>query len=113
METVKILKIHRADKKKDGTPYISKDGRPYTRVGIQVEGYQDWLSGFENAVTKSWKEGDTVQILIEKSGDYTNFRTQPKQVTPEDFAALEARVKKLEDMVKTVEDANGDDGVPF
>lgn len=46
---------------------------PKQRVGFQVEGNPNWISVFENDVTKVWKVGDTVEGEIEKNGEYHNF----------------------------------------
>ena len=81
MET-KIVKIHRADKDKNDKPYMTKDNRPYTRVGIQVDDKQfegRWLSGFGNSVNALWKIGDTIEIEVEPKGDYLNFKTPNEQ----------------------------------
>lgn len=73
---VEIVKIHRADKDKEGKPYTTKDGRPYTRVGIQTKEHgTKWLSGFENFTTKNWVEGQEVEVDVETKGEYLNFKT--------------------------------------
>ena len=77
---ITITKIHRSDKDKQGNLYKTKDGRPYTRLGLQTKEHGvSWLSGFENYTTKNWKEGDTVDVDIEKKAgadgkEYLNFK---------------------------------------
>ena len=93
MTKVHITKIYKSAKDKDGKPLITKAGKPYTRLAIQVDDDQykgQWISGFDNYQTKDWKEGDTVEIEITRSGQYINFRTLSK------LDLLERRVEALE-----------------
>lgn len=95
-----ITKVHRADKNKDGQPYISKKGQPYTRVGIKTEEYGDrWLSGFGNQDNEMWNVGDTVEVEVEESGQYLNFSNQKKKVSREEFDNLLARVEVVEKFI--------------
>ena len=77
---ITITKIDRSDKDKEGKAYVTKDGRPYTRLGLQTKEHgTKWLSGFDNYTTKNWKEGDTVDVEVTKvSGkdgkEYLNFK---------------------------------------
>jgi len=77
---ITITKIHRSDKDKEGKAYVTKDGRPYTRLGLQTKEHgTKWLSGFENYTTKNWKEGDSVDVEVSevagKDGTvYLNFK---------------------------------------
>ena len=52
----------------------ARTGKPYTSLGLRVQEYgEKWLSGFDNAQTKGWKAGDTVEITIEEKNGYLNF----------------------------------------
>ena len=98
MQTVKITKVYRTDKDKQGNPLKSKDGKPYGKISIKTEeNGEKWIGGFQNARNKDWKEGDTVEIKIVQNGEYLNFET-PKDtdVATERIAKLEGRVMKLE-----------------
>lgn len=80
---VKILKIARFTTKKDGTPLTGKYG-PYTALRINTDIHQEnTLSGFENPVSKLWREGDEVEITVTESvtdgKTYLNFTT-PKPI---------------------------------
>ena len=98
-----ITKIHRATADKNGKPYVTQDGRPYTRLALQTKEHgANWLSGFGNNYNQNWREGDTVEIevtTVEKEGKhYLNFRGLGK------LELLEKRVIALEEafrMLKT------------
>lgn len=98
MQKVKITKIYRTDKDKQGNPLKSKDGKPYAKISIKTEENGDkWIGGFQNARNKDWKEGDVVEVKIIQNGEYLNFET-PKDtdLATERVAKLEARVMRLE-----------------
>ena len=83
---LKLTKVVRTEKDKNGNPYTTKDGRAYTRLGIQAQEYgQRWLSGFDGYQTKDWKEGDTVEVDVEqttkvdaKGQPFMNFKVPKK-----------------------------------
>lgn len=78
-QKVKLTRIYTSNKDKSGNPLMSKAGKPYTRMSIKTEQYGDkWISGFQNASNKNWKDGDEVEVIISKKGEYLNFET-PKQ----------------------------------
>lgn len=103
MTQVKITRVLVSDKKKDGTPYISKEGRPYSKLGLQTEEYGDrWLSGFVGSWNKDWKVGSVVELdLLENVGSdgtkYLNF-SKPDPITEltRQFNSLADRVSSLE-----------------
>ena len=77
MEIV-LTKIHRSNKDKDNKPFMTRDNRPYERVGIQVNDEKyvgKWLSGFGNRENAGWQVGDTIDIEITPNGQYLNFKT--------------------------------------
>lgn len=91
--TIKALK--RMSEDSNGNPYRSKkDGKPYTRLLIQIEEMEETLSGFDNDATKEWKEGTVANIEVEKKevggNTYWNFKL------PNKFDLMEKRVLKLE-----------------
>jgi len=91
MEKIKITKIFRG---KQETKFGEKD-----KIGLKTEQYGDkWVSSFQTKGTENWKEGDEVEVFIEKKGDYVNFTLAPK-VGGTDLSGVEARLKKLEDKV--------------
>lgn len=79
METVKITKIFKTNKDKNGNELKTKDGRNYTRLSIKTSQHgEKYLSGFENAQNKDWQEGDEVEIITKQNGEYLNFDTPKK-----------------------------------
>lgn len=84
METVKITRIAKFDKNKQGQPLVTKNGKPYTRLLINTDKYGEQpLSGFANSETDSWKEGDSVEVKVEKVNvngrEFLNFSTPRKE----------------------------------
>lgn len=78
---VKIARISKKDTDKDGIK-LEKNGKPYWRIGIQLEGHgEDWYSGFANGTNDPrymMEVGGTYSLALEdrKVGDrtYKNFR---------------------------------------
>lgn len=53
----------------------SKKGRPFISLGLKCSEYGErWLSGFGNEANKDWKKGDKVNIEVEDTGEYLNFK---------------------------------------
>lgn len=95
---VKITRIAHLEKDKAGAPLVTKDGRPYKRCLIDLEDGRK-VSGFGNALTESWSDGDEVDIILEQKGEYWNFKT-PKAGDNSDLVnEIHKRVTKLEDHV--------------
>jgi len=91
---MKITKITRYTKDKQGNPLKTKDGRDYTRVNLQVaEHGQKWISGFGSNTNVNWKEGDEVELIIKENGEYLNF-SEPKKIDAVD-EKLEQILNKL------------------
>jgi len=104
MKTLKITKIYRNTKDKEGNDLKTHDGRNYERVAIKTEEYGDkYISGFGNSRNKSWNIGDEVELEVEQSGEYLNFRMQPLAVKYKEFLDLRDRVLNLESRVAQLE----------
>jgi hypothetical protein len=97
------------DKNKDGKPFLTKDGKPFKKVSIKVnkidgdpKEYDDqYISSLvfkDDGRSLFWKVGDEVDIIIEKNGEFWNFRQPIRQ--PSRLDLLENRVKALEDFLK-------------
>lgn len=92
----RITKIYKSDTKKDGTALITKAGKPYTRITIQVPEHGDkWLSGFFNPGMNEWKIGSMIEIEVEQNGQWLNFKTPNRNVSREEFDILVKRVDVL------------------
>ncbi len=82
METKKITltQVARYTTKKDGSPLMGKNGKPYTSVRIKAQEYGDqWLSGFGNAENAKWQGNEQVELIVEKKGEYLNFSMPKKE----------------------------------
>lgn len=104
--TLKSIYIN--DKKADGTPYKDKNGNPFkmavieTTDGVKASMYLHHKFGEKDLKTISeWKEGDEVNIIIEKAGDFTNFKIPTKtDLLEERVLVLEDKLEKLGTFVK-------------
>lgn len=86
MLKVKITKIFR---KKVDTKYGEK-----LSCGIKTEQHGDkWINGFENQITKDWKIGDEVNILITEKK--TNGNVYLNYKTPKTEGMTESQVRQI------------------
>ena len=80
IENITLKKLYKSDKDKNGTPFKTKDGRPYTRLSIKCKEYGDaWLSGFMNRENGDWVEGQIVEVDINRKAgtdgrEFINFK---------------------------------------
>lgn len=124
---VTLTRVFRSWKDKEGNDLVSKSGRKYEKVLIKCQEYGDrWVSGFGSKSNQNWKEGDTVNIVVEEKGEYLNFKTVETNETSDNSKVmfmLELIDKKLEAINKkispTEKDATPDsddinpDEIPF
>ena len=95
-QKVTLTRLNRSTTDKDGNPLMGRNGKPYTRLGIQTVEYADkWLSGFGGYTNEKWKEGDVVTIDVTQNGEYLNFSSLSK------IDLLEKRVEALEAQINT------------
>ena len=83
MSKITILKVINKEE-------ISKKGKPYTRCSIKTtdrNGQEVWLSGFGNNTTKSWADGQVVELEVYQE-EY-NGKTSLKFHSPQDINQLE------------------------
>ena len=96
VQKITLTRVYRSDKSKEGVAFVSKLGKPYTKLGLQTKEHgEKWLSGFDGSHTSSWKEGDVVDVVVTpnvgKDGKtYLNFEV------PKDTDKLESRLAALE-----------------
>lgn len=91
------------DKNKDGTPFISKNGKPYKKIAFKVKEevlgkVGEYVSGFYRDSMADWGDGTEIEVDVELNGKYLNFSLPKNEVTVEMFNALERRVLALEEM---------------
>ena len=111
MEKILLTKVYRSDKDKDGNPLKTRDGRTYTRLGVQAKEYgEKWLSGFDSFWNKDWKEGMVVGVEVEET--MSGSKTYLNITKPDPLKELEERVKRLEGIVysQNQPDDEGDGG---
>lgn len=95
---ITVQKIYISDKKRDGSPLVSKQGKPYKKISIKTAEYPDkWLSGFYSDDMRDWSEGDTKDVIVEQNGDFLNFKLPTKT------DGLEERVRILEGQIKVLQ----------
>lgn len=91
--------VGRFTTKKDGSPLIGKNGRPYTSLRIKANEYGDrYISGFDSKETKDWKIGDTVEAEVEEKGEYLNLsvpRTERGGIPTEELQKIHLKLDAI------------------
>jgi len=98
----------------------------YTRRAIKTKEYgEQWLSGFKNKGNEYWKEGDVVEIEIEKYNkdgkEYLNFKPLSRlDLMEKRIIALEIAVARMGnnqhtkmDTIEYPQDDINPDDIPF
>ena len=62
---LKIEKLYRNDKDKNGNPLINKQGKPYSKINVVAD--EKFYSGFSGKWNESWKVGDEVEVEVEET----------------------------------------------
>ncbi len=109
INNLSIEKIYRSEQGKDGKPFISSKGNPYTKVDIYIDPraiddgeFKGKMSYFDYyGTTGNWEIGTTISGTVVKNGQYFNFNLPPsgKKALELDIKELEARITKLENKV--------------
>ncbi len=100
---VKLENIFFNSTKKDGQRNIDKNGNPFTMVAIFYDGGKkasmycaNERDGWKIDKMKQWREGDEIEIEIEQSGNFTNFKIPSKaKLLEEENAKLRAQLEAL------------------
>lgn len=79
---------------------MSSSGKPFTSVGIKVDG--KWMSGFGGKWNQYWKQGDTVEVEVVKKGEYLNFEC-PEHLKPKRSNFNKANDDLIQSLIKRVE----------
>lgn len=124
---IKIDKVLRYTRNKQGEPYKTKEGKPFTRVAINSG--EKWFTAFDFGAgwTDGWQDGDEIEVEVEEKEykgetQYNIKKPDTKRQAynmSQDMKSLQERVKKLEEVVfpkkkkkKENEDIDPDD-LPF
>lgn len=107
---ITVTRISKRNTNKDGVQLTNKYG-PYWNIGIQVEGSDEWMSGFaknERDPMYNLTEGGTYHVAVneKKVGDkiYKNFKLlTPEEIEIEELRAFKA-AKIAESQVTSVEE---------
>jgi hypothetical protein len=62
---IKIEKLYRNDKDKNGNPLMSRTGKPYSKISITAD--EKMYSGFAGKWNETWKIGDEIDVEIEEA----------------------------------------------
>lgn len=109
-----IVRISKKSTNADGSPLMTRDGRPYTRLGIQTREHgAKWLSGFVAPWNESWVEGQIIECEVkevagtDKDGKATTYLNISKPDPMVEFSkavtALSIRIGKLEARIDALE----------
>lgn len=64
-QQVTIKKVSISNTKKDGTPLLTKNGKPFQKVGIQVIEYgETWINGLWFDGNCPWVDGSKLSLII-------------------------------------------------
>jgi hypothetical protein len=98
---ITLTKVYVSDKNKDGTPLMSKLGKPYSKMSVKcVEHGDKWLSGFKGRENEFWKEGDQVDVIIKQNGEYLNYEVpKAEDKLAMKISAIEVDVMNLKNAV--------------
>lgn len=96
MEKIQIARLSIKDTNKAGVKYLTKMGKPFEMMSLLIKGGKydgKWASSCLFDKTNSaytWKEGDSVTVVLEQNGEFLNFKA------PSQLDMLETRVTALE-----------------
>ncbi len=95
-----LSKVYINDKSREGKEFITEKGKKFWKIAVQDEKEygNEYLSDLifdEDDIRFNWKPGQQVNVVVEKKGQYLNFKM------PDKFDYLEARVEALEEFIRT------------
>lgn len=121
IKDVELERVSTFDTRKDGSPLVTKAGKPYKKVLIDVDRntiddieFTGKLSMLDfDGVADDWKEGDTITGKIIHDGDYWNFEL-PRVDYKSRIAELEKENSELRlKLVQKEREELTDDDLPF
>lgn len=111
ISNIKIERVASFDTKKDGSPLLTKAGKPFKKVLLDVDPncidditFTGKLSMLDfDGVADNWREGDLLTGKIIHDGDYWNFEL-PRTSARDKIEELESKIKTLEEENKRLQD---------
>ena len=72
---IKINYIKRSDAKKDGTPYVDKENKPFYLVSVGFDGVDGFRVYFDrDGETEGWEKGKIVNVRMAGTADFKTFK---------------------------------------
>lgn len=109
MTQVTLKSVFINDRNSKQEPYIDKNGKPFKMVNIVSDKGNKasmYIGEFGKKflpIIEKWKAGDTVDLIIKKDGDFTNFRLPTaNDGLREDIEALKVKVNTLTSQVEAL-----------
>jgi len=101
---ITLTRVFVTDKNKDGTPLMSKLGKPYSKLSVKCVEYGDkWLSGFKGRENENWKEGDQVDVIVKQNGDFLNYEVpKAEDKLAMRVSAIEVEIMQLRNAVASL-----------
>ena len=110
---VEIQKIYRNFEKKDGTKYVDRNGKNYSRTNILVdssainhESFEGWLNMIDYGESSAWGEGSKIDVVVNKK-ELDNGQVFFNIRLPNKVDTLSNRVDDLEERVTSLEEGEG------
>lgn len=126
IKDIPIKGISFYNKRKDGTPLLTKNEDPYVKVLLEIDSnaiddmeFDGKMSMLDfNNVSSNWDKGTLITGTIERNGDYWNFELPKEPSLRDTVRDHEERIKKLEDVIFEInsekEDEDlGEEDLPF
>src|SRR3990167_1485815 len=108
MKDYLIKRINVSDKDKNNNPLISKNKKPFYKVGLQVEEHGSaWINGLWFDGVCPWKENDVVKLVI-KEEEYQGRKSLkfelPRKENPnqKQFEEVLGELSKLDLMITQI-----------
>lgn len=118
---LKIEKVYRNDKDKNGKPFISKKGQPYSKITIYAD--EKYYSGFSGKWNEHWSVGDEVEVDVEtvqhNGSTFYNLKAPQSggganlQQIEGLFGALNTKLDSIIEMLRDLKTSSPGDDIPF
>ena len=101
---IKIETIYINDSKQDGTAFVDKNGKPFKMANLKFDGKSASMflgqqyGAKDLATIQTWSAGMEVDIILEESGQYLNFKIPNK--TDKELESIKFRLSRIEGVLK-------------